>query len=517
MTTLLPNAVPSANFDLSEWKLQLPVDAEGGLTGRYAEIKKLGGYTGTWFHTGTDGAMVMRAPVDGVTTGGARYARSELRELNPTFASPTNAEWSLQEGGSMAVAMQVDFVPTKLDGSAAKVVVGQIHGGDHQLVRLYWENGSVYWVNGRNEAQSKDVVYLFKDAQGNTPKIDLNETFVYTMDVKGHDLRLTLKADGITYTSAITIGPGWDDNRFYFKAGLYLGTNEETSRGEGQVSVYGIDVRHDGQVTDLGISTGTAPIGGQPGPFIPVEPPVVQPPVVQPPIVQPPVEPPSRILTGTDAADRFTVTEAGTVVQGGKGFDSVTSAVSFTLNVDTEKLELSGTQAINGTGSASHDQILGNAAANVLLGLDGDDKLFGRAGADRVEGGYGADWLDGGSGDDRLSGGAGDDTLVGAGGRDDLMGGEGCDVFVFASSYDSRTIGADRIVDFVSGVDHIDLSGIDANTKLSGDQAFAWGGSGMGRLAFANGILSADVTGDGKADFAIDLGAVALSANDLVL
>lgn len=105
----------------------------------------------------------------------------------------------------------------------------------------------------------------------------------------------------------------------------------------------------------------------------------------------------------------------------------MTSAVSFTLNVDTEKLELSGTQAIDGTGSASHDRILGNTAANVLLGLDGDDKLFGRAGADRIEGGYGADWLDGGSGDDQMS------------------GGEGYEVFVFASTYDSRTTEADRM------------------------------------------------------------------------
>ena len=63
------------------------------------------------------------------------------------------------------------------------------------------------------------------------PRIDLNETFVYPMDMEGHELRLTLKADGIT--SAITIGPGWDDNRFYFKAGPYLGTNEDTSRSEG--------------------------------------------------------------------------------------------------------------------------------------------------------------------------------------------------------------------------------------------------------------------------------------------
>ena len=505
--TLNPNALPSANFDLSEWKLQLPVDADGGFVGRYTEIKKLEGYTGTWFNTGSDGAMVLRAPVEGVTTGGARYARSELRELNPDFAAPTNAAWTLQQGGSMAVAMQVDEVPTKFDGSAAKVVIGQIHGGDHQLVRLYWENGSIYWVNGRNEAQTKDVTYLFKDAQGNTPKISLNETFVYTMDVKGHDLRLTLTADGITYTSSITIGPGWDDNQFYFKAGLYLGTNEETSRGEGQVSIYGVDVRHDGQVTDLGISTGPAPGGTG---STPVEPPAPTP-------TPTPTPAPIRVLTGTDRGDVFTVSEAGTAVSGGKGFDTVKSSVSFTLAVDTEKLELTGTQAINGTGSANHDQIMGNTAANTLLGQDGDDKLFGRAGADQLEGGYGADWLDGGSGDDRLLGGVGNDVLTGAGGRDSLTGGEGSDTFVFLSAYDSRTSGADRITDFTSGTDRIDLSAVDANSTLAGDQAFAWGGAGQGHLVLANGVLSADLNGDGRFDFSIDLGGAKALVTDFLL
>ncbi len=501
--TLNPNAVPSANFDLSEWKLQLPVDSDGGYVGRYTEIKKLEGYSGTWFNTGSDGAMILRAPVEGVTTGGARYARSELRELNPDFSTPINAAWTLQQGGSMAVAMQVDEVPTKFDGSSAKVVIGQIHGGDHQLVRLYYENGSIYWVNGRNEAQSKDIVYLFKDAQGNTPKVSLNETFVYTMDVKGHDLRLTLQADGITYTSSIKIGPGWDDNQFYFKAGLYLGTNEETSRGEGQVSIYGIDVRHDGQVTDLGIKTGPAVGGEGSGPSTPTEP--------------PPAPPATHVLTGTDGSDIFSVTAAATVVYGGKGFDTVKSSVSFTLNVDTEKLELTGTQAMNGTGSANHDQIMGNGGANTLLGQDGDDKLFGRSGTDRLDGGYGSDWLDGGSGNDLLAGGVGNDMLTGASGRDQLTGGEGRDTFVFVSAYDSRASGSDRITDFVSGVDRIDLGAVDANTSLAGDQAFAWGGTGQGHLALSNGVLAADLNGDGRVDFALDFCGAKIAVTDFVL
>ncbi len=232
---------PSDIFDLSNWKLQLPVDADGGFSGRYAEVRNLDGYFSQYFRAAPDGAMVLSAPVEGVTTGGSNYARTELRELS----GGVNAAWNLDQGGSLAVTMQVDAVPEKFDGSDAKIVIGQIHGGDHQLVRLYYENGTVYWVNGRNEVQVKDALYQLRDAQGRTPQIGLDETFRYGLDVQGDDLALTLRADGTTYTSAITIGPGWDDNLFYFKAGLYLGTNESTSRGSGQVSIYDLDLGQD--------------------------------------------------------------------------------------------------------------------------------------------------------------------------------------------------------------------------------------------------------------------------------
>lgn len=68
-------------------------------------------------------------------------------------------------------------------------------------------------------------------------------------------------------------------------------------------------------------------------------------------------------------------------------------------------------------------------------------------GNDRVTGGLNADFLVGGVGNDRLNGGEGDDGL---------LGGAGNDVFIFNSD-----TGTDRIIDFVSGDDQIDLSDFD--------------------------------------------------------
>ncbi|MCB1352627.1 MAG: M10 family metallopeptidase [Rhodobacteraceae bacterium] len=115
-------------------------------------------------------------------------------------------------------------------------------------------------------------------------------------------------------------------------------------------------------------------------------------------------------------------------------------------------------------GGAGDDVIRGNQARNTLIGGDGDDRLSGADAADVLRGGRGAD---------KLAGGAGGDILI---------GGWGSDVFRFTAPADSRPGAPDHIRagDGASafqgagrpGGDRIDLSGIDANTLRSGNQAF---------------------------------------------
>jgi hypothetical protein len=73
---------------------------------------------------------------------------------------------------------------------------------------------------------------------------------------------------------------------------------------------------------------------------------------------------------------------------------------------------------------------------------------------------------------------------------------------------------ADRITDFTSGQDKLDLAAVDANTLLGGDQAFAFVGtaafsSTAGELRYeqvsGNTYVSGDTNGDGIADFMIAL------------
>ncbi|WP_136069047.1 cellulose binding domain-containing protein [Modicisalibacter radicis] len=114
-------------------------------------------------------------------------------------------------------------------------------------------------------------------------------------------------------------------------------------------------------------------------------------------------------------------------------------------------------------------------------------------------------------GDDSLSGGDGADRLIGGEGQDTLEGGDGADSFVFRSTFESGPHDADRVIDFdLAEGDVIDLSAIDANLALDGDQAFAWRGDlgftgAGGELRLEGETLQADVNGDGITDMAIEL------------
>jgi Ca2+-binding RTX toxin-like protein len=115
----------------------------------------------------------------------------------------------------------------------------------------------------------------------------------------------------------------------------------------------------------------------------------------------------------------------------------------------------------------------------------------------------------------------GNDILVGGLGRDQLVGGPGQNRYDFNAVAETGVQFASRdvITTFRHG-DKIDLSDIDANPILAGDQAFTFIGSAAfgsqaGQLRFSEGgvsptgvktyVILADVNGDAIADFGIQL------------
>ena len=181
-------------------------------------------------------------------------------------------------------------------------------------------------------------------------------------------------------------------------------------------------------------------------------------------------------------------------------------------------------------GTAGNDVLHGTDAQDSLYGGNGDDSLYGAAGNDFLNGQVGNDTMQGGPGDDVLHGLVGNDHLLGGDGDDRivtgtsqniLIGGNGADVFDF-NALNRQPLASSVITDFRHRVDRIDLFDMDANTTVSGNQAFTFiGGNAFsgraGELRFSGDTLAADIDGDKLADVHVRMPHATVSVGDLVL
>jgi Ca2+-binding RTX toxin-like protein len=208
------------------------------------------------------------------------------------------------------------------------------------------------------------------------------------------------------------------------------------------------------------------------------------------------------------------------VINGGTGVDTI-DYITFHTGVTVNLL--TGTTN-DGTGT---DTLI--AIENVRGSLL-DDEIFGNQAGNFLEGNVGAEFISakGGSGKDTILGGSGPDKIHGDGDADTLTGGSEADTFVYSSASDSRIgfFSHDVIKDFEKGLDKIDVSAIDANTAVSGNQAFTIIGSqnfsDEGQIsAFKSGggtLVQFNITGNSVAEFEIFLeNSFQLSASDFVL
>jgi Ca2+-binding RTX toxin-like protein len=208
-------------------------------------------------------------------------------------------------------------------------------------------------------------------------------------------------------------------------------------------------------------------------------------------------------LAGGLGDDLYIVDNTADVVveAAASGIDTVQTSATYTLSANVENLSLTGIAAINGTGNADNNLILGNIAANSLNGQAGNDTLDGGAGADTLAGGVGDDLFivdniadviveanasgtdtvqssvtytlaanvenltltgtgaingTGNNGNNVITGNASINILDGLTGNDSLIGGLGVDTFTFSTAL-SATTNLDQVQDFVTNTDKIAL------------------------------------------------------------
>ncbi len=224
------------------------------------------------------------------------------------------------------------------------------------------------------------------------------------------------------------------------------------------------------------------------------------------------------LVTAADIGKVISVT--ATYTDGLGNLETVGSA--STSKVTLGKLILNGTPG--------NDLLIGDSGDNVLNGYAGNDLLDGGAGNDSIIGGLGNDLLNGGLGSDTLNAGSGNDALFGGAGKDKLTGDTGADKFKFVAVTETGITATtrDTITDFKHAqADKIDLSAIDANTAIAGNQAFRFIGTAVfsttnaaGQLRFdaINHIVYGSNDADTAPEFSILLSGVAsLVATDFFL
>jgi hypothetical protein len=256
-----------------------------------------------------DGCVTFKAPNIGTTSSGSNFVRAELRELVTMYIddrfddTDIENQWVTSEAsaanrndaggvdGKMTATLKVNTVSVDYAGDAddqvGRIIVGQIHGVDHEPVKIYYQKmpdhskGSVYFTVDGADGKPKDRVYVIgysdkdyeKHANGSATLsnpangIALGEKWSYEINLAGNQLNVTVWHNGNMYTTAdsiaysrtqsravisnasdvnaITLGSHFDNDLMYFKAGLYNQNNTGTnSPNYAEVTFYQIDVEH---------------------------------------------------------------------------------------------------------------------------------------------------------------------------------------------------------------------------------------------------------------------------------
>lgn len=256
-------SVPADKFDLSNWKITLPMD--GNKDGKIDEVsvKKLKNYSHPdFFHLDDNGNMVFAAPNKAITTANSSNTRSELRQMIRGTNTNIKTKYPLNNfaiaahplskrfgsvGGKLEASLKVDHVAKRAKypnkPPAFSVVVGQIHAGKDQNlidknfgfgwgnepIKVYYkkwpqhDTGSVFWNYERNLAKDDpnrtDIAYPVWGHTWKSPEdpgqqgIALGEEFSYEINVHGSIMYLTFTAkDKPTVKYSIDLSNNVDAN-----------------------------------------------------------------------------------------------------------------------------------------------------------------------------------------------------------------------------------------------------------------------------------------------------------------
>ncbi|AKU15153.1 polysaccharide lyase family 7 protein [Luteipulveratus mongoliensis] len=215
---------PADVLDLTNWYEGLPIgEDEDPKDVMQPELATYG--IDPWF-TATDDCtgVQFRAAVNGVTTSGSSYPRSELREMDGS----DKASWSSTEGThTMVINEAITHVPE----GRPNVVAGQIHDADDD-VSVFRLEGTKLYITSPDDSHHKLV----------TSDYQLGTKFEAKFVVSGGEIKAY-------YNGQLQTTQTQDFDGAYFKAGAYTQANCENADpcaddNYGEVKIYGLTVSH---------------------------------------------------------------------------------------------------------------------------------------------------------------------------------------------------------------------------------------------------------------------------------
>lgn len=279
---------PSDVFDLSHWKITLPMDDDGDNRPDEISVADIQGYSHPdFFYVDEMGRVVFTAPNRAITTANSSNTRSELRQMlrgtntrigthdpgnNFAVRGRAGSDQFASIGGRMRATLHVDHVAMNAANPdrnpAYSVVVGQIHatryddtssgfGYGNEPIKIYYkkwpghETGSLFWTYERNLARDnpdrRDIAVpvfgnLWDVAEDpGEMGIALGEEFSYEINVHNNTMYVTFHNERLgTVGHAVSLVQGVDEqdnplsyggDTLYFKAGAYNQCSTRTQDG----------------------------------------------------------------------------------------------------------------------------------------------------------------------------------------------------------------------------------------------------------------------------------------------
>ena len=243
-------------FDLSNWKLTLPIDQDGdGVADEYVypfdyttnvQIKP-------YLYQSADSALVFDCVYSGVSTPNSKYSRTELREQLVPGDNTTN--WTFDEGGTLSGNLKIPEI-----SAGHGTIVMQIHGRltneqkdligakDHDAPPLL----KIYFQDGKIRVSRKVLVDENSTPQQQLEKSAWKDDTPFYFDEMVNDQRFDLKVIASTGRLKIIlngVSKVYQDHHLevwpfenYFKAGNYLQSNETDAHAK--VWYYALEVTH---------------------------------------------------------------------------------------------------------------------------------------------------------------------------------------------------------------------------------------------------------------------------------